>query len=43
RTHICNLCGLSLDRDLNAAVNILKKVNELPGEPREVTPVEMTQ
>jgi len=36
RTFVCESCGLSLDRDLNAARNLGK----LPAVSREVTPVE---
>ncbi|HWO70599.1 MAG TPA: transposase, partial [Actinomycetota bacterium] len=45
RTHRCDVCGLVLDRDHNAAINILKKGFEifcLPWEPREVTPAEIS-
>lgn len=53
RTHRCNKCGLVLDRDHNAAINILKKgleifrmspqaTKSLPQELREVTPVEIS-
>ncbi len=47
RIHKCDVCGLVLDRDYNAAINILKKglhmFNvKLPQELREVTPVEIT-
>ena len=38
RTHKCPYCGLELDRDVNAAINILQKVGQ--GMP-ELTPVEM--
>ena len=46
RIHRCNECGLVLDRDYNASINILKKgLNifnyKLPQELREVTPVEI--
>lgn len=48
RTHRCDACGLVLDRDHNAAINILKKGFEifclpffLPWESREVTPAEI--
>jgi putative transposase len=46
RTHRCDVCGLVLDRDHNAAINILKKVLDifkLPQELREVTPVEISK
>lgn len=51
RTHRCDRCGLILDRDHNAAINILRKgLNifgitldsvRLPQELRELTPVEI--
>ena len=47
RTYHCNVCGLSIDRDVNAAINIerkgMKKMKELTNLGRgapEVTPVE---
>ena len=48
RTFKCEKCGFEIDRDLNAAINILKKalteestsLNNLPLGWREVTPVE---
>jgi putative transposase len=47
RTHRCDTCGLVLDRDHNASINILKKGLEifnikLPQELWEVTPVEIS-
>jgi putative transposase len=50
RIHRCDKCGLVLDRDYNAALNILQrglksiaatKKSSLPMERREVTPVEI--
>lgn len=53
RTHECDKCGLVLDRDYNAAINILRKglsifgiileceTDKLPQELREITPVEI--
>jgi putative transposase len=47
RIHKCNVCGLELDRDHNAALNILKKgieiLEKLPQELREVTSVEISK
>ncbi|MBI5147062.1 MAG: transposase [Thaumarchaeota archaeon] len=50
RIHRCDICGLVLDRDHNAAINILSKglgifgvKSSLPQELREVTPVEISQ
>ncbi|MFQ5782904.1 MAG: RNA-guided endonuclease InsQ/TnpB family protein [Nitrosopumilus sp.] len=41
RIHRCDKCGLVLDRDYNASINILNKgLNKLPQELREVTLVE---
>jgi len=39
RTFHCPRCGLSIDRDMNAAKNLASYA--LPGVPREVTPVEI--
>jgi len=38
RTHKCLYCGLELDRDVNAAINILERVGQ---DMPEFTPVEM--
>ena len=50
RTHNCNKCGLVLDRDHNASLNILQNGlhiigmnNKLPQELREVTPVKISE
>ena len=46
RIHVCDQCGLSIDRDHNASLNILKRglaLWNLPMEHREVTPVEISQ
>jgi putative transposase len=54
RTHRCDACGLILDRDHNAAINILIKGLEIfglspqatisvPQELRELTPVEISK
>ena len=39
RVYICNECGLEIDRDLNASINIY---NQLPRVHREVMPVKIT-
>jgi putative transposase len=42
RTHKCDRCGLVIDRDYNASMNILQKgLLYLPVGRREVTPVEI--
>lgn len=42
RTHKCNKCGLEIDRDYNASLNILRQgLMMLPQELREFTPVEI--
>lgn len=42
RIHRCDVCGLVIDRDYNASLNILQKgLKQLPQELREVTPVEI--
>ena len=41
RIHRCDKCGLILDRDYNASINILNKgLNKLPQELRKITLVE---
>ena len=40
RSHICPFCGLDLDRDLNAALNVLKGGREIRREPPDFRPVE---
>ena len=39
RTHRCPICGLVMDRDLNAALNVLVRGREIRREPPEFTPV----
>jgi putative transposase len=45
RIHRCPYCGLEIDRDHNASINILQKgmkdILKLPMEPREFTPLEI--
>lgn len=46
RIHQCDQCGITIDRDHNASLNILKRglvLWNLPMEHREVTPVEISQ
>jgi putative transposase len=46
RIHQCNQCGLLIDCDYNASLNIFKRglaLWNLPMEHREVTPVEISQ
>jgi transposase len=40
RVYCCDVCGLSLDRDENAAINLRRLAEQLPVDRREVTPVE---
>src|SRR5206468_1130263 len=40
RVYECAVCGLSLDRDENAAINLRRLAEKLPVDRREVTPVE---
>jgi putative transposase len=40
RVYECDVCGLSLDRDENAAINLRRLAEKLPVDRREVTPVE---
>lgn len=42
RIHRCDKCGLAINRDYNASLNILQRgLSYLPAECREVTPVEI--
>lgn len=41
RIYKCEACGISIDRDLNASIN-LNKLNQIPQVLREFTAVEMT-
>ena len=48
RIHKCDKCGLMIDRDHNASINILNKGlnifnNDIPQELRELTPVEIKE
>ena len=46
RIHKCDQCGIVIDRDHNASLNILKRglaLWNLPMEHREITPVEISQ
>lgn len=46
RTHHCDQCGLTIDRDHNASLNILKRglvLWNIPMEHREFTPVEISK
>jgi len=36
RTYKCDICGLELDRDLNAAINIERKGMENPAQNSDV-------
>jgi len=40
RTHRCPICGQVMDRDLNAALNVLARGREIQREPPESRPVE---
>jgi putative transposase len=42
RTYVCDVCGMLMDRDLNAAINLEQCLlrMELPRVPREVATVE---
>jgi putative transposase len=41
RTYNCEVCGVSIDRDYNAGIN-LEKLNQIPQVLREFTATEMT-
>ena len=40
RSHFCSICGLVLDRDVNAALNVLERGREIRREPPDFRPVE---
>jgi putative transposase len=40
RMHECPYCGIMMDRDLNAALNILARGREIRREPPDFKPVE---
>jgi putative transposase len=42
RVYDCDVCGLSLDRDENAAINLRRRAEQLPVDRREDTPAERT-
>lgn len=42
RVYKCDHCGMELDRDLNASLNLVKLVSQIGGVPAELTPEDST-
>lgn len=42
RVYVCSECGMELDRDLNASLNLVKLISQIGGVPAELTPEDLT-